>query len=282
MLRRAERFLDESGVNGGSALSAAGPRTAPRQRAGARLALGARRATACATRAPGVGCRGARRAAARRRLGRGVDRCASRDVQRRRRDAVGPAVRRPHRRALAGARRRRRAAPRGAGAARRAGRRVGAGRARRGRGARRGGAARRRGRARPTPPRGGAESALRDALRAAAEAADGASRSEWLIARRREAPQDGPEAVRRAELLGDLRAEQRLAERIEREREERARNLTALRDRAPSATSSLAGGRRPRRRRARGRPRCGGRPPRRPRARSSRPERPPARRPPRR
>jgi chromosome segregation protein len=74
-----------------------------------------------------------------------------------------------------------------------------------------------------------AESALRDALRAAAEAADGASRSEWLIARRREAPQDGPEAVRRAELLGDLRAEQRLAERIEREREERARNLTALR-----------------------------------------------------
>ncbi|HEX6654389.1 MAG TPA: AAA family ATPase [Thermoleophilaceae bacterium] len=73
-----------------------------------------------------------------------------------------------------------------------------------------------------------AESALRDALRATAEAADGASRSEWLIARRREAPQDGPEAVRRAELLGDLRAEQRLAERIEREREERARNLTAL------------------------------------------------------
>src|SRR6185312_6171384 len=74
-----------------------------------------------------------------------------------------------------------------------------------------------------------AESALRDALRAAAEAAEGVSRAEWLIARRREAPQDGPEAVRRAELTGDLRAEQRLAERIEREREERARNLAALR-----------------------------------------------------
>ena len=74
-----------------------------------------------------------------------------------------------------------------------------------------------------------AESALRSALRAAAEAADGVSRSEWLIERRRAAPQDGPEAVRRAELLGDLRAEQRLAERIEREREERARALTALR-----------------------------------------------------
>ena len=54
------------------------------------------------------------------------------------------------------------------------------------------------------------------------------SRSEWLIARRREAPDDGPEAVRRAELLGDLRAERRLAERIEREREERARALAAL------------------------------------------------------
>jgi chromosome segregation protein len=74
-----------------------------------------------------------------------------------------------------------------------------------------------------------AESALRDALRATAEAAESVSRSEWLIARRREAPQDGPEAVRRAELLGDLRAEQRLAERIDREREERARNLEALR-----------------------------------------------------
>src|SRR5215217_3706648 len=39
-----------------------------------------------------------------------------------------------------------------------------------------------------------AESALRDALRASAEAAEGVSRSEWLIARRREAPQDGAEA----------------------------------------------------------------------------------------
>ena len=74
-----------------------------------------------------------------------------------------------------------------------------------------------------------AESVLRDALRAAADAAEGVSRAEWLIERRRESPQDGPEAVRRAELLGDLRAEQRLAERIEREREERARALTALR-----------------------------------------------------
>jgi chromosome segregation protein len=73
-----------------------------------------------------------------------------------------------------------------------------------------------------------AESALRTALRDAADAEEVVSRSEWVIARRREAPDDGPEAVRRAELLGDLRAERRLAERIEREREERARALAAL------------------------------------------------------
>jgi len=73
-----------------------------------------------------------------------------------------------------------------------------------------------------------AESALRMALREAADAEEVVSRSEWVIARRREAPDDGPEAVRRAELLGDLRAERRLQERIEREREERARALAAL------------------------------------------------------
>ena len=76
--------------------------------------------------------------------------------------------------------------------------------------------------------REGAESALRVALRETAEAEEIVSRSEWVIARRRETPDDGPEAVRRAELLGDLRAEQRLAERIGREREERARSLAAL------------------------------------------------------
>ncbi|MEA2409207.1 MAG: chromosome segregation protein [Thermoleophilaceae bacterium] len=91
-----------------------------------------------------------------------------------------------------------------------------------------------------------AESALRGALRAVAEAEEVASRAEWLIARRRETPQDGPEAVRRAELLGDLRAEQRLAERIERERQERTRALVALktgaeRDLALAAEAERAG-----------------------------------------
>jgi chromosome segregation protein len=74
-----------------------------------------------------------------------------------------------------------------------------------------------------------AETALRAALRAAAEADEDVGRREWVVARRREAPDDGPEAVRRAELLGDLRAERRLAERLERERAERARALDALR-----------------------------------------------------
>jgi chromosome segregation protein len=73
-----------------------------------------------------------------------------------------------------------------------------------------------------------AEGALRVALRETAEAEEIVSRSQWVIARRRETPDDGPEAVRRAELLGDLRAEQRLAERIERERDERTRSLGAL------------------------------------------------------
>jgi chromosome segregation protein len=79
-----------------------------------------------------------------------------------------------------------------------------------------------------------AEAALRSALREAAEAEEDLGRREWVLARRREAPEDGPEAVRRAELLGDLRAERRLAERMERERAERARALDALRAGASS------------------------------------------------
>jgi chromosome segregation protein len=77
--------------------------------------------------------------------------------------------------------------------------------------------------------RDAAEGSLRAARRESAEAAEAVRRCEWLIARRREAPDDGPEAVRRAELLGDLRAERRLVERIGRERAERARSIEALR-----------------------------------------------------
>jgi chromosome segregation protein len=74
-----------------------------------------------------------------------------------------------------------------------------------------------------------AEVALRRAGRQAAEAAESVSRVEWVIARRREAPDEGPGAVRRAELLADLRAERRLAERIEAERAGRRRALGGLR-----------------------------------------------------
>jgi chromosome segregation protein len=74
-----------------------------------------------------------------------------------------------------------------------------------------------------------AEVALRRAGRDVAEAAEAVSRAEWVIARRREAPDEGPGAVRRAELHAALRAERRMAERIQRERAERTRSLERLR-----------------------------------------------------
>jgi chromosome segregation protein len=66
-------------------------------------------------------------------------------------------------------------------------------------------------------------------MREAAEAEEDAARREWVLERRRAEPDQGPEAVRRAELLADLRGERRLAERAERERIERARTLESLR-----------------------------------------------------
>jgi chromosome segregation protein len=74
-----------------------------------------------------------------------------------------------------------------------------------------------------------AEGALRSAMREAAEAEEEVSRREWVLTRRRAAPEEGPEAVRRAELLADLRAERSLAARAERDRVERARAQEALR-----------------------------------------------------
>jgi chromosome segregation protein len=74
-----------------------------------------------------------------------------------------------------------------------------------------------------------AEAALRRASREVAEAEEAVSRTDWVIARRREAPDEGPGAVRRAELHAALRAERRMAERIERERGERAQALARLR-----------------------------------------------------
>ncbi len=77
--------------------------------------------------------------------------------------------------------------------------------------------------------RDAADAAHRRSAREAAEAAEAVSRTEWVIARRREAPDEGPGAVRRAELIAGLRAERRLAERIEAERAERTRSLERVR-----------------------------------------------------
>jgi chromosome segregation protein len=87
-----------------------------------------------------------------------------------------------------------------------------------------------------------AEVALRRAAREEAEAAEALSRIDWVIARRREAPDEGPGAVRRAELLADLRAERRLADRIEDERAERGRALDALRSGTERDAEIVRGG----------------------------------------
>jgi chromosome segregation protein len=74
---------------------------------------------------------------------------------------------------------------------------------------------------------GGARSAVRDLD----EVAEAVRRAEWVIERRREAPDEGPAAVRQAELSAELRAERRLAEQAARERAERIRRIDWLRGR---------------------------------------------------
>ena len=75
-----------------------------------------------------------------------------------------------------------------------------------------------------------ADVALRRALRDEQGAAEAVERTEWLIARRRQAPDEGPEAVRAAELTAEVRAGRRLAEQAERERRERASSVERLRE----------------------------------------------------
>jgi chromosome segregation protein len=76
-----------------------------------------------------------------------------------------------------------------------------------------------------------AEAALRAAVREHDEAAEAVRRAEWVMSRRREAPDEGPLAVRHAELSAELRAERRLAEQAERERAERRKRIAFLRAR---------------------------------------------------
>jgi chromosome segregation protein len=75
------------------------------------------------------------------------------------------------------------------------------------------------------------EGRVRAAVRSHDEAAEAVRRAEWTIKRRREAPDEGPLAVRHAELTAELRAERRLAEQAERERVERRRRIAFLKAR---------------------------------------------------
>jgi chromosome segregation protein len=76
-----------------------------------------------------------------------------------------------------------------------------------------------------------AEEALREAERALAEASEAERRTGWLIEQRRSAPEQGPLAVRRAQLQGELAAERRQAERLAVERAQREQRIARLRAR---------------------------------------------------
>ena len=73
-----------------------------------------------------------------------------------------------------------------------------------------------------------AEGAVRASERAHAEAREAERRTGWLIEQRRAAPAEGPLAVRRAQIEGELGAERRQAERIESERAQRRARMARL------------------------------------------------------
>src|SRR6185503_3051714 len=68
-----------------------------------------------------------------------------------------------------------------------------------------------------------ADRGLREAQRTRDQAAEAERRAAWLVQQRRESPDEGPGAVRRAEVLGELAAERRLADQAARERAARCR-----------------------------------------------------------
>jgi chromosome segregation protein len=83
-----------------------------------------------------------------------------------------------------------------------------------------------------------ADTALRDAGRVQAETGEARRRTEWLIEQRSSAPAQGPLAVRKAELEGELAAERRQGERLERERGERLARIERLRAQHQADTAS--------------------------------------------
>jgi chromosome segregation protein len=88
-----------------------------------------------------------------------------------------------------------------------------------------------------------AQAALLEAERRHSEAGEQQRRTEWLISQRAGAPAEGPLAVRRAELRGELATERQLSERLALELAEHARRLESLRARrlADRALLELAG-----------------------------------------
>jgi chromosome segregation protein len=92
-----------------------------------------------------------------------------------------------------------------------------------------------------------ADRAMRDAQRSRDQASEASRRAAWLVQQRRDAPDEGPGAVRRAEIQGELAAERRLADQAAQERAHRAKRLNearAARDRdaalAPQADRLVA------------------------------------------
>ncbi len=73
------------------------------------------------------------------------------------------------------------------------------------------------------------DGALRDSERLLAEATEAERKAAWLIDQRKAAPEQGPLAVRRAEVQGELAAERRQAERRQVERVERTKRIERLR-----------------------------------------------------
>jgi chromosome segregation protein len=76
--------------------------------------------------------------------------------------------------------------------------------------------------------RDAADRARREADRERSQAQEAVRQAEWLIAERRKAPEQGEAAVRRAQLQGELAAEQRVAERAAKERAERTKRILLL------------------------------------------------------
>jgi chromosome segregation protein len=86
--------------------------------------------------------------------------------------------------------------------------------------------------------------ALRTAFREAEQAGEGVRRADWLIERRREAPDEGPAAVKRARIEAEIAAERRLAERNAREQRERTLDAQRLRARIERGERVAAAARR--------------------------------------